>query len=546
MARPVIGLIVVVCAIGLATWFWLSDRPRYVVDVEQSTQVAERGDEMLSDESRSRGFRRGSGGDLHEGTPDQTSRFSTEERSSPGGHDRAPDSRRQVRRPQGDDSAASEDDSTRSGKVLGRVLDGSGRPVLGALVVARPLHAQGEHLIEYEGFTQNGGHFLIDGIQPGDYQIQAKSPYSDSESRPVRVRTGPESIDLLIPDIYTLRVFGVVRNTEGDPISGVSVRALLPNAKPASSDTNGQYSMTVHVQSDHTASVQFEHEAFRSRREAIPRHLEQAEIEVSVELERLGSLVVVGGMLLNEESQPVSGKRVNLRDSANRYRATSDANGIFVFPAVEGGKTYQLSVPSDDSYKHYVRNSFWVPREDLLDVAIDLTSRGEGEINGIVTDRRGMPIPGFELRVSVDHFNESLRTDASGRFYLDQVPEGRVRISTSSQPRFVTSGAQVRSGQRLDVHAELDIGEKVMEGRVVDELGMPVGNARVSLSWVARAEGITHESLRQSITDDEGWFSFSGFGPGSRTLIVNAEGFQQARMTVQADARPVIELAPSS
>lgn len=546
MTRSVAGLIAIACAIGLAAWFWFHDSPRHRADVEQSPQIADRGDEMSGDESRSRGFRRGAARDSDEEMPEHTSGFNAEGESSPGRNGRSRESRPNLRRSRGSDATTSEDDAERSGKLLGRVLDSSGHPVVGALVVARPLDGQDERVTEYDGFTEPGGYFLIPGLRPGDYQVQAKSPYSDTKSRPVRVRTGPESIDLLIPDISTVRVFGVVHDRDSLPVSGAKVHAALPNLPAVITDANGRYEFNVHVQSDRSTTVRFEHDQFRSHREAIPGNLELAEFELSVTLERLDRTVTVGGMLLDEQGQPVPGKRVDLRGSASRYRAISDEGGIFLFPEVEGGKTYRLSVPSGDAYKRYSRDSFRVPQEDLLDVAIELTSRGQGEIFGMVTDRQGRPLPGFEMRVSVDHFNESVRTDDHGQFMVDQVPAGRVRLSTSSQPRFVTSGAQLQSGQTLELHAEVDLGGNAMEGRVLDELGMPVGNARVGLSWVSRAGGITHESLRQSITDDEGRFRFSGFGPGERTLIVNADGFEPARITVSADASPVIKLTPGS
>lgn len=433
----------------------------------------------------------------------------------------------------------------RSGQIWGRVLDSAGYPVSGAFVEAMPQRVESDLVKDFEALSGPEGQFTFNGLPSGEYRLQAQAPYGSVSSRPITVRTDSEAVDLVMPDSTSLHVTGAVMDTLGNPVEGVEVRATGLTSSPALTDSRGHFELTVEHRTDSAMVFHFAHDEFRVHRESLRGDMAEGRVELIVTLARLESLVTVGGVVMNESGEAVSGRQVSLQHDQQRYRARTGDDGIFVFPEVEGGRDYRLIVASSDDYYGYQRQSFRVPDHDLLDVVIELSSRGRGSIEGIVIDRLGRPIPDFPMRVSVDQFNEMIETDRGGRFSLSPVPEGQVRLSTASQPRFVTSGAALRPNQELQLRSIVDVGEHSLTGVVVDDLGMPVANARVTLSWVLRQEGLTHESLRHSVSDQHGRFSFHGFGPGARVLIVNADDFEAARVTVEPDANPVIELVSS-
>jgi acyl dehydratase len=164
---------------------------------------------------------------------------------------------------------------------------------------------------------------------------------------------------------------------------------------------------------------------------------------------------------------------------------------------------------------------------------IVLERLGVGAVYGQMVDQRGRPVPNFTLTVgSANAPGEAVTvtSDSQGFFFAEEVPEGRLRIQSMSFPRFVTSGVTLAAGSEVEVQSVLDIGDAQLTGRVVDDSGSAVNGARVVASWVQRDGFVTHESLRKTLTDQTGDFSFAGLGRGARDLSVQASGFEPKRL----------------
>ena len=76
----------------------------------------------------------------------------------------------------------------------------------------------------------------------------------------------------------------------------------------------------------------------------------------------------------------------------------------------------------------------------------------------------------------------------------------------------------------------LDHGYDEIRGRIVDEDGLPVAGANVSLNWFHDENGIRTTARRSSAADPQGYFKFTQLGPGTHRLIVNADGYQPAHL----------------
>jgi hypothetical protein len=153
---------------------------------------------------------------------------------------------------------------------------------------------------------------------------------------------------------------------------------------------------------------------------------------------------------------------------------------------------------------------------------------GTSVIRGVVTSDTGAPVRRAQVRANVSGMpgSRATTTDAQGRFELRDLPAGRWTVS-ASKPGFVTqrygqrrpfetvSPLELADGQRVQANFSLLRGG-VINGRVQDDLGDPVANARV---MVQRRQMIDGRRRMVNIgvtdeTDDTGAFRLYGLAPG--------------------------------
>ncbi len=177
---------------------------------------------------------------------------------------------------------------------------------------------------------------------------------------------------------------------------------------------------------------------------------------------------------------------------------------------------------------------------------------GAGRLEGVVVDARGRPRPGAIVQVgsvidtvaaasSVElsagaHVRGAapirLRTDAEGRFAVDALAPGRVRVEAAEGASGVataeveiTAGARARTTLSLPVCAEVS-------GVVVDESGAPVPSARVVIGrpWLE----LGYVAAR---TDAAGRYALRGVTPGThRVSATSADGGSRALGSVVVDS----------
>ena len=72
----------------------------------------------------------------------------------------------------------------------------------------------------------------------------------------------------------------------------------------------------------------------------------------------------------------------------------------------------------------------------------------------------------------------------------------------------------------------LDWGDHEIRGLVLDRFGHPVPASRILLKWSHETDGISSVSTRRTAADAHGNFQFSQIGPGTHSLMVDADGFE--------------------
>jgi hypothetical protein len=149
-------------------------------------------------------------------------------------------------------------------------------------------------------------------------------------------------------------------------------------------------------------------------------------------------------------------------------------------------------------------------------------TQAAGSFSGIVTDSRtGSPVPGVTISLSGGAF--SAITDEYGRYSLDGVPPCRCRVSAETATldghaeRTISLSPAVRlTGIDFRLERRGTIG-----GKVVDDNGDPVADARVFLVDRERVAGAAHYFLKQGgSTNYTGNYSFHAVDAGHDYYVV--------------------------
>jgi hypothetical protein len=186
-------------------------------------------------------FRLGDGGVVASATTDAEGRFQVEGLS-------AAEHRLHVFAPMGRAHVSSVAAGTReleirltaTGQVRGRVIDGQGRDVGEAVVVAN-----GERFGGWQARCQPDGRYAFDGVHPGPHRFHARAGSRVASSDAVEVRAGEvhRGVDLLLVEGGAIE--GVVADAAGKPVAGAWVSAGndfgVPGPGLATTDEDGRY-----------------------------------------------------------------------------------------------------------------------------------------------------------------------------------------------------------------------------------------------------------------------------------------------------------------
>lgn len=130
-------------------------------------------------------------------------------------------------------------------EIRGRVQDANGTPATGVIVNIRGLaphegipeglrNPRVQQVYTTRGATTDGrGEFRVGGLRPGKYQVEVSSSYFGRQEAPQDVEVigaGAAWLDVQVKANNWLR--GVVRDSDGQPIAGVVVKAVATSTPP--------------------------------------------------------------------------------------------------------------------------------------------------------------------------------------------------------------------------------------------------------------------------------------------------------------------------
>ena len=458
--------------------------------------------------------------------------------------------------------------------VEGTVVDGEGRPVAGALVVAAEVDDQGgmsrpalflgeprregsDLLLPASTLSGEGGHFRIEGLDPDqEYKVGAEAPAFAPSFTPVtglaphRVVQGVRVV--LEPGS---RILGRIVDEEEDPLAGAEVEvreagrplwlAESPPVRVATSDAEGRFALERMPAGSFDIDVRragYVHTTLPGVQVTAGRDLDLPEISMEPGVPLFGRVV-------DDEGAPVAGAAVYLLEGPaavlmsmgsispmQKPQTRSGADGGFVVADRRRGETVGIGAKAEG---FTVGGQRGVKVGEGKGVEIRLTPASR--VSGVVLDEEDQPIAdaflmlvktlvgpgGMVLPGGIGGSGES---DGEGRFVIESVPPGAWSIKAVAGGFLdATKGKlEVARGQDLEgLTLHLEKGA-TLRGTVVGPEGSPVAGVQVALVQQRRSGGgmdWLSAPGKRGKSDGEGRFLLQSLEPGKRSVKATRAGY---------------------
>ena len=426
-------------------------------------------------------------------------------------------------------------------RIEGRIRDGAGRPVAGALVIARRIDVR---LLARPATARSDarGAFSVALDAAGDYALRVESS-GLAPSTVDRVRAPATGLVVTLERGATLE--GVVKDGRGRPVAGARVEAqewkewrasplMEAGAGRVRTTTDARGSFRLAGLAAAAQSVQASARGVGGARRDGVRPGQRIELF-------LAPSGAVAGTVQGADGRPLAGASIALEPEKTRpglpLAERSNERGAFEFGGVAPGAWRVLA---------------WQPglapalarvlTEKGSERAVALTLGPPSRLSGRLVDGEGRPQRGsvtlqeIEGQLVLSTLGQVLRaeSDAQGHFVLDGMPRRSIAVAVTAR------GLAARRVEAAPVEARLDLGDVVLErgltiaGRVTDDSDRAVAGAHVSASGRQ-----ARRAVMDGTTDGDGGFVLSGADPGGYRIGVQAPGFAEAVVNVTAGDAPI-------
>jgi protocatechuate 3,4-dioxygenase beta subunit len=302
----------------------------------------------------------------------------------------------------------------------------------------------------YQGYAASGANGLaVLRLPPGEYKVSANKDNARSEGSDATVeagRTNRLEIELNPPP----KIAGVVRDASGKAVPDLQV-FVFPNwgqnAGGAKTDAKGHYEMAWEPQRLGPSGG-----AFCLMARDVERNLATAqdieESTTTLDL-RMEPGLIVAGRVEDVNGKPLSNATVrvylwsgNSGSQFDEKPIRTDSQGRFEITAMPPGRKYSLDATAKGygSANQNIQEDADTNRVELEPCVLRVADR---KLAGEVVDTDEKPV----ARANVFMYgqgqpNGSVRTDDKGRFKFDEVCEGSVQVSASSQRAYGNARAE--------------------------------------------------------------------------------------------------------
>jgi Carboxypeptidase regulatory-like domain/PDZ domain len=269
--------------------------------------------------------------------------------------------------------------------IAGRVVDGRGQPVDGALVEAWAYGSDGNKTPAWaQTLSRADGGFTLTELDDATYNLRASARGEGAVAR-AGVRAGSRDVELRL-GAAEAGIRGVVRDGSGKPVTAFTVLAFPrlgplargPEERATVIDAQGRYALLLPAGS-YVVSA-----AARGFARSDERTVEVRDTPVDVDFTLRGGSRVFGRVVERGSAKPLQGARVELEGDAHgdgvtlAYDTRSGADGAFTLDGLSQGR-HSILVEAD-GHDGRIVSGLQVPADGALGpLAIDLAPVKPGE-----------------------------------------------------------------------------------------------------------------------------------------------------------------------
>jgi len=240
------------------------------------------------------------------------------------------------------------------------------------------------------------------------------------------------------------------------------------------------------------------------------------------------------GRIVDTNGQGLAGIKVRLRtlrhtdDKFILRHAVTKAKGGFVLDDLDPHGTYLLHTEAVAKYPGYRLDGFTL---DSLaaPLEIQLAQLDLVDVEGTVVDAEHAPVSNFTLTIDsldTNYPSRTVTTDVSGYFRLKAFPAGGLNIYTATPDYFRIKGLRTNVDVYRNLALVIDRGQYRLAGRILDQRGLPITHARITLKSTINANEYHSHAYRTRLSDMSGRFEFTGLSGIAHTFGVYANGYR--------------------
>ena len=404
--------------------------------------------------------------------------------------------------------------------LTGKVVDEQGDPVSQALVLLVKDGA-GFRAERHHGVVEEEGHFEIQGLKTGNYQLMVRSQgYLPVEDRFVEVVVGKTIPSLTITLRRGATVEGRVVSAQGEPVPGAHVGILQ---QFEGDPMRNMFSM---VETDGDGHYRLEGvplgpldlEANHRSHARTVRSLEVQPGSNRLDFTLEGGLEV-SGRVLSTTGEPIAGAAIRLRTTGGpggrmfAQDATSGADGAFRIESVPRG-TYQVAASRDGWASSRSETEVVVTEEPVLglEIFLDRGATITGRVTGLEFEAlAGVQVHGFSTTGDM----LMAEVDYRGSYRLGPAGSGTwtVRAAVSGTGEQVTETVEVEEGAQ-EVTLDLVFGGGLTLSGTVTRGGEPLPDIQVQIM------GLGNGKFAFATTNFAGAFRASGLEEGDYRVTI--------------------------
>lgn len=440
--------------------------------------------------------------------------------------------------------------------VVGKVVwADSGKPAPGVEVSADGTWwSRGEAVL-----TDDSGEFRIEGLDPGNYKVEAQTinGFGQSDAQ-VHVGLGESSEPITVRIHPAFYAKGLVTIGPEEPCENARVELMDPvlkreNRRSAKADADGL--VIIEALLPGTYEVKVTCRGYLAE-ESIPDV-----VVVDANLEGLHwevqEALAIRGTVTDSNGKPVRGAWIygtmveaagEAKRRTNGYGERTDENGEYELSGLIAG-TYKINASSDDHPNPL--EPLEVELESGADEnGVDIELPQAGTISGTVKDENGQSVALVDVRASGPGWGgDSAKTNDNGEYEITAVRPGEYTVHASrgwgNEMRAPGSSDDDVQGERVTVEGgESTTVDFVVEsqggtigGTVVDESGQPIADAFVSATRESDSAAGTGQANRRArfgwgswdtkpvLTDQDGNFEIPDLAESAKyTVRANRKG----------------------